>query len=157
MATTYLKLLSGVATGDTLAAADWNSLVATQDRAALMQYDLFAGGGVYSGWTMTSGSSYIAAGYGQVGGCWCKTATSQAISGLAAGTVYIFAKSDAGSAASGTVDFVSRATSAAITNYDSTTNAVCLGKATYAAGTGLKALDTTLRANHAIARLIATL
>jgi hypothetical protein len=145
MATTYLQLLSGAATGDALSAANWNKAAGAVDRDALALYNLL-GNGVKTGWTLTSGASTVAAGAGYVGTCWCVTAAAQAVSGLYSGsTNYVFAKTNAGSPASGTIDFVARLTSAAVTNYDSVTQAVYLGKATFATGTGFATATTTNR------------
>jgi len=145
MATTYLQLLSGAATGDALSAANWNKAAGAVDRVAQVPYNLL-GNGVLSGWTLTSGASTISAGTGYVGTCWCVTLAAQAVSGLYSGsTNYVFAKTDAGSPASGTIDFVARLTSAAVTNYDSVTQAVYLGKATFATATGLGTATTTNR------------
>ena len=122
-----------------------------------MLYSLFGSGRV-NGWVLTSGASTVASGAGQVGPAWCKTAAVQAISGLTgSGVKYIHAITQAGSPASGVVKFVSRTTSTAVANYDSITTGVCLGKATYVALTGLKAIDTGMRQDHAITQLIATL
>lgn len=149
MATTYLALLNGVASGDTLSAADLNKANTTLDRIGLKVYALL-GSGRLSGWGLTSGGTTVASGAGAVGACYCTTTTSQVISGLAVGANYVFAKTDTGSPASGTIDFVARATSAAITNADGITNAVLLGKATYATGTGITAVDSTLRSSWTI-------
>jgi hypothetical protein len=148
MPTTYLSLLSGTVTGAALPAADWNKAAAVVDRTGGLLYAIF-GSGRLSGWTLTSGASTVTSGAGQVGACWCKTTAVQAISGLASGsTNYVFAKTDAGSPASGTVDFVARLTSAAVTNTDGVTAAVCLGSAHYVAATGLHAISTGARNNH---------
>lgn len=149
MATTYCLLLNGVATADALPAADWNKLAGVVDRNALLLYSLF-GGGRKSGWGLNSGTSTVDLGTGQVGPFWCATAASQAISGMAAGTCYVFAKTDAGSPASGTVDFVRRATSAAILNADGVTNAVLLGKCDYNTTTGIHAVDSSIRGDWPI-------
>ncbi len=145
MPTTYLQLLNGAATGDALSAANWNKAAGAQDRLAQVPYNLL-GAGVFSGWTLTSGASTVAAGAGLVGTCWCVTAAVQAVSGLLnTSTNYVYARTDAGSPASGTLDFVARATSAGVTNYDATTPALYLGKAHYVAATGLHTIVTTNR------------
>ncbi|MFA5716045.1 MAG: hypothetical protein WC998_09905 [Candidatus Paceibacterota bacterium] len=150
MATTYLALLNGVVTGDTLPAASWNTLAGAQDRAGMVPYNLL-GNGVFSGWHLTSGASTITSGAGFVGHCWCNTAAAQSISGLvAASTNYVYAKADAGSPASGTIDFVARATSAGVTNYDGATAALYLGKGTYASATGIKSITSTGKATWSI-------
>ena len=147
MATIYLALLNGQATGNILAATQWNKLTEGMDRQGLMAWEL-DGSARKAGWCLTSGATTLTSGSGQVGPCWCVTVTSQAISGLtAAATNYVFAKTDAGSAASGTVDFVARATSTAIANLDGYTAALLLGKAYYAATTGLKTLSSALVTN----------
>ncbi len=143
MATTYLALLNGVATGAPLPAADWNKFTGAVDRQAALQYALW-GSGRLTGWGITSGTSCVASGTGQVGGCYCVTTVSQAISGLASGTMYVFAKTDAGSPASGTIDFVARTTSGTVTNADGVTAAVILGKGTYVPASGFTSVDATL-------------
>jgi len=91
--------------------------------------------GVMSGWTACASSrSTVAAGYGCVGGLFASTAATQAVSGLANGTNYVFAKTKNGTAASGTIQFVGRATSAAIANYDAVTSALLIGKFIRAVG-----------------------
>lgn len=144
MATTYLGLLSGTATGDALSAANVNKLTGAVDRNGAMMYGLFSGGRV-TGWTLTSGAATVVSGTGQVGACWCVTTGSQSVSNLTSGTNYVFAKTDAGSPASGTVDFVARTTSAAIANADGVSNAVLLGKGTYNTTSGFIAVDATMR------------
>lgn len=149
MATTYLALLNGVASGNTLEAADWNKVTEANDRTGYM-FNSLLGGGRVSGWGIASGTSTIASGTGNVGACWCATNAAQAISNLAAGTNYVFAKTDAGSPASGTIDFIARTTSAAITNADGQTNAVLLGKGSYVAASGFTSVDTSIRTNWII-------
>jgi len=150
MATTYMALLNETVTGDVLSAANWNKAAAGVDRQALALYTLL-GTGRKTGWGITSGTSTITSGTGKVGACWCVTTAAQAVSGLVAGsTNYVFAKADAGAAASGTVDFVARSTSGLITNYDATTPAVLLGKAHHVAATGLHTIDSSIRSNWAI-------
>lgn len=144
MATTYLGNLNGAATGDTLSAANWNKATDSLDRVAMLWPKLFTGG-IKTGWTMESGATTVISGTGHVGPCWCVTTTSQAISNLTSGTNYVFAKTDAGSAASGTVDFVARTTSASITNYDGVTSALILGSVVYNSTTGIKSITTTPR------------
>lgn len=146
MATTYLGLLNGAATGDTLTAANWNKAADSLDRTAQMFAGLF-GGGVKTGWSLQSGATTVTTGTGQVGACWCVTTASQAVSNLVSGTNYVHAKADAGAAASGTVDFVARTTSTLITNYDAVTSAILLGKVTYNSTSGFIAVDSTLRAD----------
>lgn len=147
MATTYLALLNGVSSGDTLEAANWNKVTDANDRTGYMFYGLLGGGRV-NGWGITSGTSTVASGTGNVGACWCVTNSSQVISNLAdSSTNYVFAQTDAGSPASGTIDFVARTTSAAITNADGETNAVLLGKGAYVAATGFTTVDTSIRTN----------
>ena len=151
MATTYLKLLNGVATGDVLSAANWNAMTGAQDRGGgLMQWALW-GSGRKTGWGLTSGASTVQSGTGQVGPCWCVTAAAQAVSGLQTGaTNYIHAITTAGSPASGVVKFVARATSAVVTNNDGITTGILLGKATYIATTGLKTISSAIRDNWGI-------
>jgi len=149
MATTYLALLDGTATGDTLTAASWNKVTNAIDRGALTEYSLW-GTGRKSGWGITSGASTVATGGGLVGGCWCATAASQAISGLSAGTRYVFARADAGSPASGTIGFVARATSATVTNADGVTEACLLGKGVYVSASGFTSVDSSIRDNWVI-------
>jgi hypothetical protein len=150
MATTYLQLLNGAATGDPLPAASWNKAAGAVDRIAQVPYNLL-GAGIKSGWNITSGASTVTSGMGLIGACWCRTTAAQAISGLAAGsTNYVYAKADAGSPASGTLDFVARATSAGVTNTDGVTAALYVGKAVYIAATGLKTIVTTGRSAWAI-------
>lgn len=154
MATTYLLLLNDTATGDTLAAANWNKMADAQDRAGLMQYELFDGGRD-TGWGIASGTSTVTSGQGQVGPAWCVTGVSQAISGLLnSSTNYIFARTDAGSPASGTVDFVARATSTAITNNDGATLAVLLGKGAYVATTGFTSVTSNIRQHWASPQIV---
>lgn len=150
MATTYLQLLNGTATGDTLSAANLNKANCAVDRIAQVPYNLL-GAGIKSGWSLTSGATTVTSGMGLIGACWCRTTAVQTISGLlAASTNYVYAKADAGAPASGTVDFVARATSAGVTNTDGVTAALYLGKATYAASTGLKTIVTTNRSTWSI-------
>lgn len=149
MATTYLALLDGVVSEDAFGHADHNKITNALDRQALMGYSLWAGGR-NSGWGVTSGTSTIAAGAGQVGPCWCVTGGAQAVSGLASGQQYVFAQTDVGSPASGTVDFVARGTSAAITNADGITNAVLLGGGNYMTSSGFTSVDTGIRDNWTI-------
>jgi hypothetical protein len=149
MATTYLALLNGTVTGQALPAADWNKTVGAVDRTGGLLYALF-GSGWLRGWQLTSGATTVTSGAGQVGACFCSTTAAQAISGLAVGANYVFAKGKAGSPASGVVDFVARATSAAVTNADGVTTAVLIGKATYATGTGLKTITTGMRDAHLV-------
>lgn len=143
MATTYLALLNGTTSGQAISAANWDKLTGAVDRQAAMQYALW-GSGRLAGWSLTSGTSCVASGSGQVGPCYCATTASQAISGLASGTMYIFAKTDAGSPASGTLDFVARTTSGAVANSDGVTAAVLLGKGAYVPATGFTSVDATL-------------
>lgn len=150
MATTYLGLVNGCAAAGSLAATAWNQMAGAQDRGGgLMMYSLFSGGRK-TGWSLQSGTSTVTSGTGQVGACWCSNTASQAISGLSAATCYVFAKADSGAAASGTVDFVARTTSTAITNYDGITPAVLLGKAHYNTTTGMHTIDSSIRTNWQI-------
>jgi hypothetical protein len=149
--TTYLALLNATSTGQSLPAASWNKMTEAQDRGGGQMMAALFVGGVKAGWSLTSGASTISSGNGQVGPCWCVTGAAQAISGLVSGsTNYVFAKTNGGSPASGTISFVARATSTTIANTDGVTSAVILGKGTYVAGTGLKTLSSALRKNWRI-------
>lgn len=145
MATRYLKLMDGVSTGDLLTAEAWNKMVCAQDRGGGLIIGELLGRGVAEGWELTSGGSTVSSGAGLVGACWCQTTAPQAISNLATGVNYVFARTNVGSPADGTVDFVSRPTSAPLSNDDGVTCAIPLGKGVYAPGSGLTSVDTSLR------------
>lgn len=149
MATTYLQLLDGKNTGDAVAASELNKWNNAVDAGARKLYELL-GQGCLSGWSITSGTSTISSGSAAIGACHCITTTSQAISGLASGTMYVFARTDAGSPASGTVDFVARTTSATVTNYDGVTDALLLGNGTYTLTSGFTSVSSSLRDDWSI-------
>lgn len=109
-----------------LSAATWNKTVQALDnanRALALQFNK----GVTSGWQLSTTKSTVTSGAGVVGGLFARTTASQVISGLANGRNYVFARADGGTAASQTIDFIARATSAAITNPDGVTYATRLG------------------------------
>jgi len=145
MATTYLALPNTKATGDALAATDWNKTTASVDRGAVFSYKQKMGG-VLSGWVLTCGISTVTPGEGLVGPAWCVTAASQSISNLTAGsTNYVYAQTDAGAGSSGTVDFVARTTSGVLANHDAVTSALILGNGTFATGSGFTSVSTRNR------------
>jgi len=145
MATRYLKLMDGVSTGDVLTAEAWNKMVCAQDRGGGLILGELLGRGVLEGWEISIGSSTVGSGAGLVGACWCQTTAPQAISNLASGMNYVFARTNVGSPGDGTVDFVSRPTSAPLSNDDGITSAIRLGKGTYTEGSGLTSVDTSAR------------
>ena len=152
MATTYLQIANGKATGDTLAAADWNKTAASVDRGAIFSYKQQMGG-VLTGWALTSGLSTLTAGEGLVGPCWCKTTVSAAISNLTTGsTNYIYAVTDGGSGASGTVDFKARTTSGTLTNYDALTSGLVLGNGRFVTASGFTSVSTRNRDSFPVYR-----
>jgi len=152
MATRYLKLYGGVQTGDVLGASDWNKLVQAVDRGGGAVVRELLGQGVLRGWELCAGHSTVSSGAGLVGACLCETAGEQAISGLTAGLVnYVYARTDAGSPAAGTVSFVARTASGPVSNDDGVTQAVLLGKGMCRAGSGLSGIDSSLREDWRIA------
>lgn len=125
MSTTVLGLTTFTGPAP-LSRADWNRVAYSVDNgnrvlAAVLNK------GVVSGWQLSTTKSTVTSGAGVVGGLYGRTTASQVISGLANGRNYIFARLDGTTATSQTIDFVSRTTSAAITNPDGVTQATRLG------------------------------
>jgi len=115
--------------------ADFNQIPWAVDRLG-RAVDAARNQGVIAGWQAASGVSTITSGQGVIGGCYCVTTGSQAISGLqASSTNYLFARLNSGSPTSGTVDFVARLTSSPLTNPDGATYAVRLGYVTMSGNT----------------------
>ena len=90
--TTPLTMRIGVSTGDVLTAEAWNKMVCAQDRGGGLILGELLGRGVLEGWEISIGSSTVGSGAGLVGACWCQTTAPQAISNLASGVNYVFAR-----------------------------------------------------------------
>lgn len=116
-----------------LSAASWNEAVQALDRVGRVLAAPRANG-VVSGWQFGASASTVTSGAGVVGPNYCKTTAAQSISGLVNGTNYVFARAKGGSPASGTVDFVARASTSAITNADGVTYATRIGYIVKTAG-----------------------
>lgn len=101
-------LASGVVTDDFIQPDHQNRVAETLDQVVGNIVKQILAAGVYSGWLIT-GDKTVTAGWGIVSGCWCATASAQAIAGLQNGAInYVFAQSNDQSAPQGSVDFVAQ-------------------------------------------------
>ncbi len=106
--TEHYGLPVGVVADDIIEAEHHNRLAATLDRVVGNVLCKLWADGAYQGWELTEEKT-VSAGEGLVGGCWCRTAGAQSISGLTPHALnYVFARKNNDSAPMGAVDFAAQ-------------------------------------------------
>lgn len=102
--TEHYGLAVGLVTDDFIEPEHHNRVAATVDRVVGGFLKKMMADGAYSGWGLTLEGT-VTAGEGLVGGCWCATNSEQVITGLAAGTNYVFGRAESEGPTTGAVAF----------------------------------------------------